>query len=148
MVTSFTPQAEAKGIQLTLNEATGIPGLFVDGDPGRLDQVLSNLVTNALRHTEPDGGTVQLSAAYHADTVEIAVSDTGNGIADTDLPYVFDRFWKGDRARTHTEGTGSGLGLAIARQLIEAHSGQITVASTVGHGTTFSIQLPLGQYQQ
>jgi two-component system sensor histidine kinase BaeS len=72
----------------------------------------------------------------------LQVSDSGAGIAAADLPYIFDRFWRGDRARTHADGAGSGLGLAIVRQLVQAHGGRIDVASTAGQGTTFSIVLP------
>ena len=69
------------------------------------------------------------------------MSDTGAGIPAEELPYIFDRFWRGDRARTHGQGAGSGLGLAIARQLVQAHGGQIRVESVVGQGTTFTIEL-------
>lgn len=149
VVTTFSPQAEAQGI--TLQAAAGNPPraahtepLTVQGDAGRLDQVLSNLVVNALRHTPP-GGQVTLQAERQAERLRIVVADTGVGIAPEDLPFIFDRFWKGERARTHHAGTGSGLGLAIARQLIHAHGGQINAQSTPGHGATFVIELPLGQ---
>jgi two-component system sensor histidine kinase BaeS len=70
------------------------------------------------------------------------VGDTGSGISAEDLPYIFDRFWRGDRSRSHAAGAGSGLGLAIARQLIQAHGGTITAASQPGLGTTLTIDLP------
>jgi len=139
VVTSFSGQAEALGIALT-TAATAV-ALAIQGDPVRLDQVLSNLVSNALRHTPP-GGTVSLASQRQEQGVIITVTDTGLGIPAADLPFVFDRFWKGDRARTQSQGAGSGLGLAIARQLVEAHGGRITVASEVGVGTTFTITLP------
>lgn len=149
VVVSFGAQAEAKGIELRMrHEAlrtvsqTEAVGLLIEADAGRLNQVLSNLVMNALRHT-PAGGQITLAAERQDDFVQIQVCDTGEGIASEDLPYLFDRFWRGDRARTHTEGVGSGLGLAIARQLIQAHGGQIAVESTVGQGTTFTLHLPL-----
>jgi two-component system sensor histidine kinase BaeS len=74
--------------------------------------------------------------------VQVQVSDTGTVIAPEELPYLFDRFWRGDRARTHSQGASSGLGLAIARQLVQAHGGEIRVESTVGSGATFTIELP------
>jgi two-component system OmpR family sensor kinase/two-component system sensor histidine kinase BaeS len=143
IVTSFSGQAEANGVTLTVasRNTSTVAGQRVLGDPVRLDQVLSNLVTNALRHT-PAGGRITLDGHGDAQAVHITVRDTGSGIAPADLPFVFDRFWKGDRARTHQSGSGSGLGLAIARQLIEAQGGAITVESTEGSGTTFTIRLP------
>jgi two-component system sensor histidine kinase BaeS len=147
---SFGAQAEMKGIELRVSDfglrvtgkaAVGEDELLIEADAGRLNQVLSNLVMNALRHT-PAGGQIRLEAMRQGELVCIRVCDTGEGIAATDLPYLFDRFWRGDRARTHTEGVGSGLGLAIARQLVQAHGGQITADSTVGQGTTFTLTLP------
>ncbi len=138
-VTSFEGQAEAAGVALTA-VVTGT-SLIVTADYGRLDQILSNLLANAIRHT-PAGGSVAVRATTTADGIQLEVSDTGDGIAPADLPYIFDRFWRGDRARTHQAGAGSGLGLAIVRQLVEAHGGQIDVTSTVGQGTTFSMVLP------
>jgi two-component system sensor histidine kinase BaeS len=121
--------------------------LTLYGDPGRLDQVLSNLVSNALRHT-PAHGSITLGATAvqkgASEQIQLTVADTGEGIANEDLPFIFDRFWRGDRARTHTEGTGSGLGLAITGQLVKAHGGTITVASAPGRGTTFTVTLPSG----
>jgi two-component system sensor histidine kinase BaeS len=133
-------------VHLCVEADEGIP-LTIYGDPGRLDQVLSNLVSNALRHT-PAGGSITLDAApIHenaGDQVQLMVRDTGEGIAADDLPFIFDRFWRGDRARTHKEGAGSGLGLAITAQLVKAHGGTITVASTPGRSTTFTVTLPGG----
>ncbi|MCB0152416.1 MAG: sensor histidine kinase, partial [Caldilineaceae bacterium] len=97
-----------------------------------------------LRHT-PAGGTVTVRATPDDGGVQLLVADTGEGIPPADLPYVFDRFWRGDRARTHGAGAGSGLGLAIARQLVQAHGGEITVSSEVGRGTVFTITLPGAQ---
>jgi two-component system OmpR family sensor kinase/two-component system sensor histidine kinase BaeS len=150
VATSFSPQAESAGIQLCV-EADESKPLTLYGDPGRLDQVLSNLVSNALRHTPTDGRiilgakSVQNSSAPSGagEQVQLTVADTGEGIDPDDLPFIFDRFWRGDRARTHTEGTGSGLGLAITGQLIKAHGGTITVASAPGRGTTFTMTLPV-----
>ncbi len=138
--TNFSGLAESAGV--TLHITAPDTRLIISGDPGRLDQVLSNLVINAVRHT-PREGVITLEASPHPDGVEIRVSDTGAGIAPEDLPFIFDRFWRGDRARTHQAGSGSGLGLAITRQLVRLHGGAIDVASTPGAGTTFTIRLPL-----
>lgn len=144
VVTSFGGQAENAGIELRhsgCGARNGDAPLLVEGDAGRLDQVLSNLVANAIRHTPP-GGTVALAAIPVDGRVQITVTDTGEGIAPADLPFVFDRFWRANRARTHTGGAESGLGLAIANQLVKAHGGEIKVVSTLAMGTTFTVELP------
>jgi len=107
--TSFSGQAEASGIELRV-EAEAADPLYVTVDVGRLDQVLSNLIANALRHT-PAGGTITLKAEPAPEGVCLTVRDTGEGISAEDLPYIFDRFWRGDRSRSHAGGAGSGLGL-------------------------------------
>jgi two-component system sensor histidine kinase BaeS len=141
--TSFSGQAEAAGIDL-LVQAEGDPeSMTISADAGRLDQVLGNLVANALRHTHA-GGSIVLGAEPMAGGVRITVADTGEGIAPEDLPAVFDRFWKGDRSRSHASGAGSGLGLAIVRQLVRAHGGEVEVESALGQGTTFTVELPDG----
>jgi len=142
--TSFSGQAEAAGIDLRveIEEDPALPEITADA--GRLDQVLSNLLANALRHT-PSGGCITLRGKRVGDSVCITVRDTGEGIPPEDLPYIFDRFWRGDRSRSHTGGAGSGLGLAIARQLVQAHGGHIGVESQPGQGTTFTIELPRGR---
>ena len=143
VATSFSGPAEVAGIGLRV-ETDGDPTkMTIIADVGRLDQVLSNLMANALRHT-PSGGTITLRAMPINDGIRIIVRDTGEGIPAEDLPYIFDRFWRGDRLRSHAGGAGSGLGLAIARQLIRIHGGQIGVESEPGRGTTFTIELPAG----
>lgn len=139
--TSFSGQAAVKNIDLQVSWAGEAAELMVSGDVDRLDQVLSNLVINALRHT-PEGGRVTLQADRHDGQIRMVVNDTGEGIREEDLPYVFDRFWRGDASRSHVGGAGAGLGLAIAKQLIEAHEGSIDVGSTPGQGTRFIITLP------
>jgi len=140
VATSFSVQAEAAGIRLTT--AFDLPPDFtIKADVDRLDQVLSNLVGNALRYT-PAEGTVELGASLIPGGVQLVVSDSGEGIPAEDLPFIFDRFWRADRSRTRTGKAGSGLGLAIARQLVRAHDGTIRVESQPGAGTTFTIDLP------
>ncbi len=115
---------------------------MITADYDRLDQVLSNLISNALQYT-PAGGTlmIETSTSQNAERpVKIMVKDSGHGIPPEDLPFIFDRFWRGDKSRR--ERTHSGLGLAIARQLIQAHRGLIEVHSELGKGTTFIIELP------
>lgn len=138
---SFSKQAEEQGVQVEV-QSEAAAGLELEADYDRLDQVLSNLVANALRYT-PSGGRITLSAAAQEGGVQLSVADTGAGIPPEDLPYIFDRFWKGDRARKRGEGAGSGLGLAIARQLVRMHGGTIQVQSQPGAGTVFTIHLPL-----
>jgi two-component system OmpR family sensor kinase/two-component system sensor histidine kinase BaeS len=137
--TSFSGQAEAAGVELRLEIGNNLPTITADTD--RLDQVLGNLMANALRYT-PSGGTITLRAEPRPGGVRILVRDTGEGISAEDLPFIFDRFWRGDRSRSHAGGAGSGLGLVIARQLVQVHGGRINVVSELGQGTTFTIELP------
>jgi signal transduction histidine kinase len=112
----------------------------VEGDADRLSQVLRNLLSNAVRHT-PTGGQVMVRVRTADGCVRMQVADTGSGISPEDLPYVFDRFYRGDRSRSR-QGGGAGLGLAIARQIVLAHGGEIRVDSREGAGTTFTVELP------
>ncbi|MFO7661060.1 MAG: HAMP domain-containing sensor histidine kinase [Chloroflexota bacterium] len=134
---AYMPQAESRDVRLEVRGENG-PAIGVDQD--RLLQVLGNLVSNALRHS-PDGSTVYLEAKSTGDEVLLIVQDAGSGIALEDLPHVFDRFYRGDKSRA-VDGS-SGLGLAIARSLVEAHGGYIAVASEPGHGSQFTIHLPV-----
>lgn len=112
----------------------------VHADPDRLKQLLLNLVGNAIKFTPPDG-TVTLSVWPDGPEALMAVEDTGEGIPAEDLPHIFDRFYRVDKARARKQG-GAGLGLSIAHWIAEAHGGRISVKSTVGAGTTFTIRLP------
>ena len=103
--------------------------------------MLANLLANALRHTPP-GGTVRASARRQADLIEIAIADSGEGIAPEHIDRIFERFYRVDPARARTSG-GTGIGLAIVRAIIEAHDGTVTATSEgTDHGATFTIRLP------
>lgn len=140
---SFAHQAEKGNVNLQVTTAANLPELWAD--PQRIAQVLGNLVTNALRYTPP-GGAITLSAWYDLvagqPQVCMAVSDTGTGIAQEDLPHIFDRFWRADRSRSRASG-GAGLGLAIARRIIDAHQGRIWAYSDPGQGTMVAFSLPI-----
>jgi signal transduction histidine kinase len=141
---AFAELSREKNVALNVDVADALP--VVPADPDRIRQVLHNFLSNALRHT-PEGGTISLIAnkIESPDQIKVIVSDSGPGIPTEDLPHVFDRFWRADRSRAREYG-GSGLGLAIARQLVEAHSGQIGVESTgvPGQGSQFWFTLPKG----
>jgi len=142
LTSSFSAQAISRSIDLTANITS--PSQEITADYDRLNQVLSNLVSNALRHT-PSGGRVTIktgSIVGEKRSVWIQIKDTGTGIASEDLPFIFDRFWRGDKSRS--DRVHSGLGLAITKQLIQAHGGEISVQSEglPGKGTTFIIELP------
>ncbi|MCM3440843.1 ATP-binding protein [Metabacillus halosaccharovorans] len=109
-------------------------------DPDRIEQVLTNLIDNAIRHTG-ENGSVVIEVKDHTDGVIIDVRDSGSGIPEEDLPFVFERFYKADKARTRGR-AGTGLGLAIVKNIIEAHKGKISVHSKLDEGTTFSFFLP------
>ena len=134
------PAAEAKGI--LVESAYGVEAASVLGDPDRLQQVVWNLLSNAVKFTAP-GGRVSLRIARVGASVEVAVGDTGEGIAPEFLPHVFDRFRQADMGTTRRHG-GLGLGLAIVRHLAEAHGGSVRAESEgVGRGSTFTVRLPL-----
>jgi signal transduction histidine kinase len=110
----------------------------VMGDSDRLTQALANLLSNAVKFT-PQGGNVRVRVAASGDEVVVSVADTGVGISPTDLPHVFDRFWRGRDTATK----GAGLGLSIACGIIEAHGGRISAESELGVGTTMTLALPV-----
>ena len=131
--------AAQKGVQLTVAAPLDLPRVEVD--PERMQQVLGNLVSNALRYT-PAGGEIALRGEAQEGQVTLRVQDSGSGIKPDDLPFIFERFYRGDRSRHNNSGE-SGLGLPIAKSLVEMHKGAISVASQVGQGTTFTISLPV-----
>jgi len=113
----------------------------VIGDADRIKQLLLNLTTNALKYT-PKGGSVTLSLTHDDQHARVSVAATGIGIPAKDLPFIFDRFYRVDKARSRSMG-GTGLGLSIARWIADAHDGELSVTSEEGHGSTFSVTLPL-----
>ncbi|MBI3969266.1 MAG: HAMP domain-containing protein [Chloroflexi bacterium] len=115
--------------------------LIVEADFDRVVQVLDNLLRNALRHT-PEGGLVQVSVGLAGGEALVTVADTGAGIDESELPHVFERFYRGDPARNRSTG-GAGLGLAIVRELVEAMGGKVSASSQPGEGSRFSFTLPL-----
>jgi len=135
--------AEGKHIQI-LTEAPS-ERVYVSADGARIEQVLDNLFSNALKFS-PDGAAVKLRLQpdVKAGIVDVSVADTGPGIRPEDLPHIFERFYQG---RTHTKHTlaSSGLGLALAKKVVEAHGGRIRVESDLGKGTTFHFTLPLAR---
>jgi signal transduction histidine kinase len=131
---SFAAEASERRIQLDVDAAVNMP--LVDVDPVRIREVLTNLISNALRHTS-ENGRVSVTASAQPETIVIAVSDSGRGIPAEDLPRIFDRFYKGHGSR------GSGLGLTIARNLVVAHGGEIQADSEEGKGTTMRVILTL-----
>lgn len=136
-VASMTATFQQKQIAL-LSEVQS--NVWVMGDEQRLAQVLSNLLTNSLKHTE-SGGNVLVSVRKAGAFVEVQVIDNGSGISPQDLPFVFERFYRGDRSRNRGRG-GAGLGLTIVQGIVEANQGEVLINSKVGKGTTATVRLP------
>lgn len=136
-VESYELIAEESRVELRTEDETG--GAEVVGDRDRLQQVLSNLVANAIKFAG-GGATVTLRARTHADRVQVSVRDTGPGIPEDQLEHLFTRYWRG---RGRRSGGGAGLGLYIAKRLVEAHRGEMWVESELGSGTTFHFTVPL-----
>jgi len=141
VIERFRPEAEMRGVNLVLAGAPSGP-VTIRGDANRIEQVLNNLLSNALRHT-PSGGQVSLRIDLKDSWVETHLADTGPGIPPESLPRVFERFYRADKSRSREEG-GTGLGLAIARQLAVAHGGDIRAANRPGGGAEFTVRLPVG----
>lgn len=136
---SFQPRAEAASVDLSVSVPDPLP--MMDLDRLRIEQVLANLLDNAVAHT-PQGGRIAVAAEHMGDTVRVTVADTGPGIPADAQPRVFDRLYRVDPSRDRATG-GSGLGLTIARQLVEAHGGAIWVESEEGSGSRFGFDLPV-----
>jgi heavy metal sensor kinase len=129
---------QEKGLSFQLGQTQD---LVVKGDEARLRELFMNLLNNAIRYT-PSPGTVSVSFRSEGQMAVVAITDTGVGIPAEDIPFIFERFYRVDKARSRAE-AGSGLGLAISRHIAEAHGGKIEVESQVGAGSTFSVWLPL-----
>ncbi|HSK66802.1 MAG TPA: ATP-binding protein [Anaerolineales bacterium] len=141
VASTFEYQAQRKNITLDLDIASPLSNIEVD--PGRMTQVLTNILDNALRHT-PAGGKIILSAREAEDQVELAIRDSGAGLTKEDLERIFDRFYRADTARQRDGAVqgGSGLGLAIAKSIVQAHGGQVRAESGSGNGLKVIITLP------
>lgn len=146
IIERMNPEAERKGVKITLTSTTEPATIWVD--PYRMTQVFLNLLSNAVRYT-PSGGSVNITVKEEkgrngeSDFLRIAIADTGIGIEPEQLPFLFNRFYRTDEARTRNNG-GMGLGLAIAKEFVLAHNGTIHVESCPGQGTTFIVTLPYG----
>jgi len=140
-VRRLTATAQAKGV--TLSGDIGGDSVSVMGDEGKLQQVLANLIGNAIRHA-PEGSQVTVQARPAGNEVQLIVSDQGPGIDPKALPSLFERFWKGDRARVRTiDGGGSGLGLSIVRQLVDLHGGRVEASLPKNGGLQVTVSLPV-----
>ncbi|MFZ5824926.1 MAG: PAS domain-containing sensor histidine kinase [Bacillota bacterium] len=140
LVETWGPRAASAGVELVPE----CPHLRVMGNVDRVEEVLTNFLDNAIRHTKP-GGRVRLFARPEGEMVRLGVSDTGVGIEPVHLPHIWDRFYKTDPARTRTPDRGTGLGLSICKQLVELMGGEVSVESEPGVGSTFSFTLVAGR---
>ena len=136
------PAAQRKSIELIIDLPLALPPVLVDVD--QVEQVLRNLLHNAIKYTR-EGGRIVVSAVRQGDMVELAVRDTGIGIPEHDIPRIFERFYKADRARQREQIGGTGLGLAIAKHIIQIHGGDISVQSREGEGSVFYFTLPVAK---
>jgi signal transduction histidine kinase/DNA-binding response OmpR family regulator len=142
VVDAVRPTADGKGVVLVMPPADAMPPAAVEGDPDRLQQVVWNLLTNAVKFT-PTGGKVAIGLAVDDHSVCLSVTDTGNGIDPRFLPYVFDRFRQADSTSTRSYG-GLGIGLTIVRHIVELHGGTVEANSPgAGRGATFTVRVPL-----
>ena len=137
--TAIALSAERRGQSIDLELQWSMPNIV--GDRARIEQVLMNIMTNAIKYT-PEGGEINVSCFSVGDYATVVISDTGVGIPKEDIPHVFDRFYRVDKARSRESG-GTGLGLSIAYDIIALHGGEIRLESEVGKGSTFTVNLPI-----
>ncbi len=142
MANTFKPLAWRSGRVEIITPTTNAP-CWAFADPNRLEQVLANLIRNAIRHTPP-GGIIALQVEEIDNAVHIRISDTGEGIAPEDLPHIWDRFFQNNKENEH-KNQGAGLGLALVKEFVEAMGGKVTVSSQLGEGSEFTIQLKAAQ---
>lgn len=136
-------RAQASKRQVEVRNMANSDGVLVGGNGIQLQRAIVNLLTNAINHTPVSGVVTLMTRVLEPEgQVEVMISDTGTGIDPTDLPHIFERFYRGDKARTRTQG-GTGLGLAITREIIARHHGAIDVESAPGQGSTFTMRLPI-----
>jgi len=140
-IVAVRAQAEAKGVSVTTDLPGELPSVNIDSY--QVSQVLRNLLDNAVAHTAK-GGSITVTAEQQGKWVEVAVTDTGEGIPAEDLPHIFERFYRVDKSRARATG-GSGLGLTIAKRLVEAHGGQIKAQSELGKGSRFTFTIPVSE---
>ena len=138
VVQTLSPLARGKHLRIRVSTATE---RTVRGNPAALEQIIVNLVRNAIAHTKD--GQIHISVAPAlGDIIEVIVEDTGSGIRQEDLSRIFEPFYRGDRARSRSGGSGSGLGLTIVSELVKLHRGRVSIKSSLGKGTSVSIKLP------
>ncbi|MBW7459795.1 HAMP domain-containing histidine kinase, partial [Paenibacillus sepulcri] len=136
MILACEPQWVEKDILMDVD----LGEINITADEDLMSQVWMNMLSNSIKFT-PEGGTITIEAEYAEDGAVIRISDNGTGIAQEDLPYIFERFFKGDKSRNR-QTSGSGLGLSIVKRIIDMHGGEVSVSSTCGIGTTFTVKLP------
>ncbi|MFC1945042.1 sensor histidine kinase, partial [Chloroflexota bacterium] len=137
-VVALKVPATTKGVHIDVPPSPGLPPIEVDAE--RIGQVVRNLLSNAINYT-PEGGGISVSARSPGRYIEVSISDSGVGIPASDLPFIFERFYRTDKSRSRFSG-GAGLGLTIAKQMVEAHGGTIEVHSEEGRGSTFTFTVP------
>jgi signal transduction histidine kinase len=138
LVQVFEPIASQKNVTLKA-ELPENPQVRIHADVSLMERALSNLIENAIEHT-PEGGSVTLQTVQEGEDIELKINDTGDGIDQKDLPFVFDRFYQVDKSRSNSK--GAGLGLSIAKKILDLHGAKISIDSLLNHGTTFIIRMP------